>query len=594
MSFAENTVRNLKIASYNIRNGNGMDNKSDVGRTASVLISMNADVVALQEIDSMTNRSNSRYVLGELAEITNMYATYAPAIEYDGGKYGIGLLSKEKPLSVMRLPLPGREERRALIAAEFENYIILATHFSLTPADQSASIGIISNYAKGCSKPLFLAGDLNLQPNSDQYKELSKSFTILTDPRSATYPADNPKECIDYIALYKGADKFAKVETAQVVDAPTQSDHRPIMVSVRYGEILRTNPYLQNPTDGGITVLWQTNTPSHSWVEWGVDSTNFQRAHTLIAGQVISNNKLNKIRINGVELGKKYFYRIVSREITYYGAYGKNFGGEYRSPIYSFHLPNEGDKNFTALIFNDIHQQKETMDALMKVVGDTKYDLVFLNGDCVDDPSTESQAIGSISYFNDAVKATDKPVIYIRGNHEIRGAFSMDFTTLFDYVSGKSYGAMSWGDTRFVMLDCGEDKPDSSPVYYGLNDFEGFRAEQLEFLKKEHKSREFKKAGKRVLIHHIPLWGLDEEYNPCLKMWGDEIRDKPYAVSINAHTHKAILHKSDSEQGNRIPVAIGGGYKLDAATVMVLRKNGKESTLTCYNTKGDTLYSIAL
>ncbi|MEF9950733.1 MAG: endonuclease, partial [Mucinivorans sp.] len=85
----------------------------------------------------------------------------------------------------------------------------------------------------------------------------------------------------------------------------------------------------------------------------------------------------------------------------------------------------------------------------------------------------------------------------MRGNHEIRNAYSMDLTRLFDYVGGKSYGAMSWGDTRIVMLDCGEDKPDSHWVYYGLNDFDGFRAEQLTFLEKEHRSPAFRAAGKR-------------------------------------------------------------------------------------------------
>lgn len=357
-------------------------------------------------------------------------------------------------------------------------------------------------------------------------------------------------------------------------------------------KVLRTNPYLQNPANGGITVLWQTNVPAYSWVEWGTDSTKMERAHTLVAGQVISNNTLNKIKLSGIENGKTYYYRINSKEITQFGAYKKTFGGEYRSPIYHFRLPAENESDFTAILFNDLHQQKATMDALMKVVGEQPYDLVIFNGDCVDDPKNESEAMESISYFSDAVSASTKPVVYMRGNHEIRGAFSMDFTTLFDYVGGKSYGAMNWGDSRIVMLDCGEDKPDSHPVYYGLNDFESFRNDQLEFLKAEHKSKAFRQAAKQILIHHIPIWGLEEEYNPCLDIWGSELAKQPYSFAINAHTHEAALHQTGSKWGNPFPVMVGGGPGIKGATVMFIKKRGKTLTLESYNTAGEKIFEI--
>ena len=59
------------------------------------------------------------------------------------------------------------------------------------------------------------------------------------------------------------------------------------------------------------------------------------------------------------------------------------------------------------------------------------------------------------------------------------------------------------------MLDCGEDKPDTHWVYYGLNDFSDLRKAQAGFLKEELASRAFKKASKRVLIHHVPSLGKE-------------------------------------------------------------------------------------
>lgn len=80
---------------YNIKNGYGMDDVRDPSRVASVIDRQGADIVAVQEVDSMTNRSGKRYVLGELAAQTAMYPVYAPAINYDGGKYGIGILTRK-------------------------------------------------------------------------------------------------------------------------------------------------------------------------------------------------------------------------------------------------------------------------------------------------------------------------------------------------------------------------------------------------------------------------------------------------------------------------------------------------------------------
>ncbi|MEG0602497.1 MAG: metallophosphoesterase [Mucinivorans sp.] len=359
--------------------------------------------------------------------------------------------------------------------------------------------------------------------------------------------------------------------------------------------ILVADPYLQNPSNGGISVCWQTRLPCHSYVEWGVDSTSVARAQTMVAGQVIANNTLNKIRVEGLKAGQTYYYRIVSRHIRLYQAYKKEFGGTYRSPFYSFTLPADNQQDFDALVVNDLHQRVDLMDDLMAMVRAKAlaYDFVVFNGDCVADPRDEKQAVGTISRYNSAVGASTHPVIYMRGNHEIRNAYSMDLTRLFDYVGGKSYGAMSWGDTRIVMLDCGEDKPDSHWVYYGLNDFDGFRAEQLTFLEKEHRSPAFRAAGKRILISHIPLWGVeddvDSQYNPCGELWGPELAREKYDIALAAHMH-AHAYYDRGVKGNPFPVIVGGGPSAATATVIHLQKRGKTLCVTCYNASGEVLY----
>lgn len=218
----------LTVMSYNIRNATGMDNVRDYDRTASVITAARPAVVAVLEVDSVTGRSKGSYVLGELAERTGMQAFFAPAIDYDGGRYGIGILAAQQPLSVERHPLPGREEARALIIAEFADFIFAATHLSLTEADALASAGIISGLLADRRKPVIIAGDFNVSPGSETIGCLSRSFTMVNDPASHTFPADVPSETIDYIMLR--GEGLTPVGCA-VVDAPVESDHRPLVAT---------------------------------------------------------------------------------------------------------------------------------------------------------------------------------------------------------------------------------------------------------------------------------------------------------------------------------------------------------------------------
>ncbi|WP_195406075.1 endonuclease/exonuclease/phosphatase family protein [Bacteroides congonensis] len=590
---AQNT---LKLMTYNIKNANGMDNVCDFQRVANVINNASPDVVAIQEVDSMTSRSGQKYVLGEIADRTQMHAYFAPAINFDGGKYGIGLLTKQVPIRLQTIPLPGREEERALILAEFEDYIYCCTHMSLTEEDRMESLKMVKSFTAPYKKPLFLAGDMNAEPESDFIKKLQKDFQILSNPKQHTYPAPEPKETIDYIATLKSnANGFALI-SARVLNEPMASDHRPILVELRMTEkankIFRTKPYLQNPVGNGITVMWETTVPAYCWVEYGTDTTQLKRARTIVDGQVVCNNKLHKIRINDLQPGQKYYYRIYSQEILLYQAYKKVFGNTAQSDFSEFTLPAADTDSFTAIVFNDLHQHTQTFRALCKQIQNINYDFVVFNGDCVDDPVDHEQATTFISELTEGVHGDRIPTFFMRGNHEIRNAYSIGLRDHYDYVGDKTYGSFNWGDSRIVMLDCGEDKLDSHWVYYGLNDFTQLRNEQVDFLKKELSAKEFKKAKKRILIHHIPLYG-NYEKNLCADLWTNLLEKAPFNVSLNAHTHKYAFHPK-GELGNNYPVIIGGGYKMDSATVMILEKKKDKLRIKVLNVEGEVLLDITV
>ncbi|WP_448777485.1 endonuclease/exonuclease/phosphatase family protein [Bacteroides congonensis] len=590
---AQNT---LKLMTYNIKNANGMDNVCDFQRVANVINNASPDVVAIQEVDSMTSRSGQKYVLGEIADRTQMHAYFAPAINFDGGKYGIGLLTKQVPIRLQTIPLPGREEERALILAEFEDYIYCCTHMSLTEEDRMESLKMVKSFTAPYKKPLFLAGDMNAEPESGFIKELQKDFQILSNPKQHTYPAPEPKETIDYIATLKSnANGFALI-SARVLNEPMASDHRPILVELRMTEnankIFRTKPYLQNPVGNGITVMWETTVPAYCWVEYGTDTTQLKRARTIVDGQVVCNNYLHKIRIDGLQPDQKYYYRVCSQEMLLYQAYKKVFGNTAQSSFSEFTLPATDTDSFTAIVFNDLHQHTQTFRALCKQIQNINYDFVVFNGDCVDDPVDHEQATTFISELTEGVHGDRIPTFFMRGNHEIRNAYSIGLRNHYDYVGDKTYGSFNWGDSRIVMLDCGEDKLDSHWVYYGLNDFTQLRNEQVDFLKKELSAKEFKKAKKRILIHHIPLYG-NYEKNLCADLWTNLLEKAPFNVSLNAHTHKYAFHPK-GELGNNYPVIIGGGYKMDSATVMILEKKKDKLQIKVLNVEGEVLLDITV
>ena len=223
----------VKFMSYNIRNGRGADDVQDLGRIAEVIGRVAPDVVALQEVDSVTGRMNGRFIPEELGRMTGMHARFCRAIDYDGGGYGIGLLSRAEPLSVRRIPLPGREEARVLLMAEFPGYVVCVTHLSLSPEDQRASLPIIRQATDTCRKPVLLAGDFNMKVAKTVLDGLGGTFRPLSDTTQMTFPSDKPSIRIDYI-LGRGLPESAVVTERQVDTSTVASDHCPLWVSLAW------------------------------------------------------------------------------------------------------------------------------------------------------------------------------------------------------------------------------------------------------------------------------------------------------------------------------------------------------------------------
>lgn len=586
----ENTHR---LMSYNIHHGEGMDGKIDIERIGKLIIDINPEVVGLQEVDSVVVRSGNIDILQLLSEQTGMYATFGYSILHDGGKYGNGVLTREKPIAVKKIALPGAKEARTALIVELDKYVVVNTHLSLTNEERLESVKIITDAVEIYDKPVFLMGDLNATPDSEPITFLQDKWQILSNPKQPTSPSVNPRSTIDYILGYTAKGQTYAKYRAHVIDEQVASDHRPLFVDIRLktpaSEVMRTIPYLQNPGTDEMTVMWLTNVPARSWVEYGTDPSNLKRARTFIEGVMVANNKINKVHLSDLQPGTRYYYRVVSQEITRYSSYYKEFGDTVRSDIKSFTTWSDDMKDFRVIVYNDIHSNMEMFNKLHSLVEDKPYDLVIFNGDCFDDVEVESDIVDRLLTYTPRIKSDEIPSIFIRGNHETRGEYSLHLWDYLGRMGGRSYSAFSLGDTRFVLLDCGEDKPDDHWVYYDMNDYTQHRIDQAEFLKEELQSAAFKDARKRVLIHHIPIFGVkSDSFSPCSDLWIPVLENAPFNISLNGHTHRyRVIEKG--ETGNNFPVIIGGGNREPDGTVMVLEKKGDKLTVEVINAAGEKL-----
>lgn len=585
----------VKVMSYNVQHCAGLDNVINYDRTADVILRQRPDVVALQELDSVTARSGGLNQIEELARRALYYPVYASAIDYDGGKYGVGILTRERPLSVTRTPLPGKEPR-VLLVVELPNYVMACTHLDLKEENRLASVPILVAEAQKWQKPFLIAGDWNDEPDSKLMNELRKYFTINTG-KKATFPADAPRICIDYIASFRG--RSAATLNQSVISAPDVSDHCPLVANLRLPlkaeQLMTLKPYLQDPQPTQMTVMFQTTAPAHCWVEYGTDPNNLQRKRALLDGQEVCYDIENRITLDNLQPGQKYYYRVCVVDLLMKHAYDYHTGDTLRTPLYQFRTPEVNSTDFTCVIFNDLHEHQDTYDMLrdtLRVEGISP-DFIVFNGDCLPEPYDREHAMRMIHNLADPIGGAETPIFFIRGNHEIRNFYSAGMHSLIGYPNDKTYGGISWGDTRFMVLDCGEDKPDDNREYSGFNDFTQLRAEETEFIKRELKSPAFRKAKRRILLSHIPIFGNDDKYQPCRDAWAPLLQSQPFDLAICAHTHR-FNYAPQGLEGATYPVINGDGPRIYRASVIILQKRGKSLHLRTLSRKPENCIEVEL
>lgn len=317
-------------------------------------------------------------------------------------------------------------------------------------------------------------------------------------------------------------------------------------------------PYLCDMTQDAVTIVWTTSKPALSWVELaneGNDSfyaTERPKYYETAAGRIMNHKTNHAIRITGLEPGTTYRYRIFSREVLYRGSdmktqYGLISTSSAGNKEFTFTTFPSNSQDISFVFYNDVHERDSIMRSISKNVDFTKHDFVVFNGDMSNYMNTEDRMYKG--YIDVAVElfAKNTPIMYTRGNHETRGPLSHEVINYFPTSSGEFYQLYMVGDVAFLVLDGGEDKPDSDIEYGGTAHYDAYRIKQAKWIENIVEQDKFKNARARIVILHIPPMIDDWHGNMHLRETFMPILNKANIdLMLSGHTHRYFFEPAGS------------------------------------------------
>lgn len=355
-------------------------------------------------------------------------------------------------------------------------------------------------------------------------------------------------------------------------------------------------PYIQALTDSTVSILWTTNKDAIGWVEIAPDDqTHFyqQERPKIFAGKYGFKNvgTVHQVNLKELKPGTKYRYRVYNQEVLKHEGTKVHYGDYTATNVYSekpLTFSTAGTKKQVSFaVINDIHGKNDVMSSLLNQVDLNNTDFIVFNGDMVDNLLSEEQMFNG--FMDNAIKtfASEKPMYYSRGNHETRGPFAVAYPKYFPTSSGELYYMFNQGDACFIVLDCGEDKPDSDIEYSGIVDMDAYRTEQAKWLEKIVQSPTYKNAKYKIIICHIPpvlgwhgMEDLRNKFVPILNRSGAQIM-------LSGHMHKHEILQPDNTVN--FPIIINSNVNLIKANL-----DNKQGSFKIYNQEGKLVEELLI
>lgn len=311
-------------------------------------------------------------------------------------------------------------------------------------------------------------------------------------------------------------------------------------------------PYLQAVGPDRFTVCWETNIPSVGWIEIAPDdSTHFYRTerpqHFDARFGRKRVGKFHSVTISGLKPATAYRYRVMQQSVLSEEGrarvlYGEGYGSDIlKHKPFKVSTLDSTKPSVKFAVVNDMHEQDSLLRRAFAGARDKGYDFVMFNGDMTTEMTSSDYIWDNYLHSASELFASDIPLYMARGNHENRGDFAINYMDMFPSLTGAPYYGFRQGPVYFLVLDGGEDKPDSDIRNLGIMCQDQYRDEELAWLRTTLASPEFREAPVKIAFIHMPpdatpkgwygVSQINEKFMPLLN-------DAGISLMLCGHYHK--------------------------------------------------------
>lgn len=233
----------VRVVTYNIKHGRGNDDVVDLERTANVLRPLRPDIVGLQEVDRNVTRSGRVDEPAHLGTLLGMHHAFGAFMDYQGGEYGLAILSRYPITSARSIRLPDGNEPRVALVVEVQlpggrTLSVVNVHFDWVDDDgfRFAQASALAAELDRLMTPYVLLGDFNDTPESRTLALFKTRAAEAAKPASdhLTFPSTGAEKEIDFI--FRSPASMFDAREVRVVHEPLASDHRPVLAVLRMRE----------------------------------------------------------------------------------------------------------------------------------------------------------------------------------------------------------------------------------------------------------------------------------------------------------------------------------------------------------------------
>ncbi len=355
------------------------------------------------------------------------------------------------------------------------------------------------------------------------------------------------------------------------------------------GPVFNGSPVVTGPAPETMCVLQPLQRMATGHLEYAVEDSPWRRVDGEEDGLAPLSEHVLKFRLPPLPAGKDVRYRVVARAAGwvkvrqfYHGEFKAGqpqVGAERR-----FRTLDASAPATTFAVWNDTHENGETLRALDRLTNSVRPDFMLWNGDQSNDVHFERDMAGQFLAPAGLAIADRWPLAYVRGNHDVRGPAAQALADFTGTPGDQFYYGFRSGPLAALVMDTGEDKPDDSPYLSGMAAFQKMQERQAQWLKKVVQEKWFREAPHKVLFCHIPIWFRHPRIRNngfagatfCRDLWLSTLVDAGVKLVVSGHTHDYVW--MPAQEGQPVAQLVGGAPQPGFATF--IQGTASKTTLT--------------